>query len=66
MFGGDAFDGMIAGLIAIGAALMLLLWGGYELIFQDDDIRSTNPITPTIELVIEDNRVDTVYVYRHP
>jgi hypothetical protein len=48
---------------------VLIFWGGYELVdwlFIDDAIRSTTPITPEIELVVKDNVVDTVYVYRQP
>ena len=46
-----------------------VLWGGWELIdwlFIDDAIRTSQPITPVIELTVKDNVVDTVYVYRKP
>lgn len=33
---------------------------------KDDDITSEHPIKPQIELVIKDNKVDTLYVYRKP
>lgn len=48
---------------------VVVFWGGWELIdwlFIDDVIRTTEPITPEIELVVKDNVVDTVYVYRQP
>jgi hypothetical protein len=33
-------------------------------IYEDKNtIKSTKPITPKIELVIENNKVDTIYVY---
>jgi hypothetical protein len=48
---------------------VIIFWSGYELVdwfFIDDAIRSTTPITPEIELIVKDNVVDTVYVYRQP
>jgi hypothetical protein len=56
-------------LIWFGAIIVLGLWGCWELVdwlFIDDAIRSTELIIPEIELVIKDNVVDTVYVYRIP
>jgi hypothetical protein len=47
----------------------LAVWGIYELIdffWIDDAIRSEHIITPHIELVIENNEVDTIYVYHKP
>lgn len=64
--GGDAIDGalnlmcLVVGALAVGA-----VWGGVELL-TDDDIRVREPLTPRIELVVEDNVVDTVYVYERP
>jgi hypothetical protein len=46
-----------------------VLWGGWELIdwfFIDDAIRTSQPITPVIELTVKDNVVDTIYVYQKP
>lgn len=34
--------------------------------FGDDSIKSEHLIKPQIELVIKDNKVDTLYVYRKP
>ena len=48
---------------------VLVFWGGYELVdwlFIDDAIRTTEIIEPEIELVVKENVVDTVYVYRKP
>lgn len=60
-------------LIWFGAVIVLIIWGLFELvmwIFVSDDIRSTEPIKPKIELVIKkvDGKqvVDTVYVYQKP
>lgn len=55
--------------IGIGLLIALALWGGWELVdyfFIDDAIRSTTIITPEIELVVDDNVVDTIYVYKKP
>lgn len=63
------------GNINFGAAfIMLAIFGGLVVagIFgivewlDDDSIRSNEPIIPEIELVLENNVVDTVYVYRQP
>lgn len=56
-------------LILLGAFIILAIWGCWELIdwlWIDDAIRSTKPIVPEIELVVIDNVIDTVYVYRQP
>jgi len=46
---------------------VVIFWVGWELIdwlFIDDSIRSEKIITPQIELIINDNIVDTIYVYK--
>jgi hypothetical protein len=56
-------------LVWLGAFVVLLIWGSWELIqliWLDDAIRSFTPIEPEIELVIKNNVVDTIYVYRQP
>lgn len=53
----------------LGALLVLALWGAWELVdwlWIEDTIRSTKPLVPRIELIIENNTVDTVYVYDKP
>jgi hypothetical protein len=60
---------VLKSLICLFAFIILAIWGCWELIDWlciDDAIRSTKPITPEIELVIKNNIVDTVYVYRQP
>ena len=70
MVGGDMFKGIVPGLITFGIIIGLMVWGSVELgklIWGGDGaIRSTLPIEPEIELVIENNKVDTIYVYRQP
>lgn len=56
-------------LIWFVAGCVFAIWGCWELIdwlFIDEVIRSPMPIVPEIELVIKDNIIDTVYVYRKP
>lgn len=62
-------DGLVPALITLGAIIVLILWGFWKLIdwaFIDDAIRVDKPIIPELELVVKDNKVDTVYVYRIP
>ncbi len=62
-------DGMVTCFIMALVITALLTWGAVELVywaFIDDAIRSTEPIIPEIELVVKDNVVDTIYVYRKP
>jgi hypothetical protein len=62
-------DGLVPTLVGFGIVIALAVWGCWELIdwiWIDDAIRSTTPIVPEIELVVKDNVVDTVYVYRQP
>ena len=65
MVGGDMFKGLFVGIFILGALVVGLSWGAIE-IFSDDSIRSDQPITPRLELVVKDNVVDTVYVYERP
>ena len=54
-------------LILFGAFIVLAIWGCWGLIdylWIDDAIRSSKIIIPEMELVIKNNVVDTVYVYR--
>lgn len=66
---------MYEGLNGIGTVIVLLcvlcvviFWGGWELIdwlFIDEAIKSRHLIVPEIKLIINNNRVDTLYIYRH-
>lgn len=60
-------SGFVETFIAFGVVIALACWGAWELIdwlFIDHSIRVYTPIIPEIELVVKDNVVDTVYVYR--
>ena len=62
-------DGLVETLVGFGIFIGLAVWGIFALIdwiWVDDAIRSTTPIKPEIELVVKDNVIDTVYVYRKP
>jgi archaellum biogenesis protein FlaJ (TadC family) len=57
----------IIGMLVAVALLVFAIWGVWELIdwlFIDEVIKSTKPITPEIELIINNNEVDTLYIYR--
>jgi hypothetical protein len=63
------FDGVFTALLVGGLFIGLVLWGAWELIdliFIDDAIKTTSPLVPEIELIVKDNKVDTLYVYRQP
>jgi len=59
--------GVVEALMIFCICVGFFVWGMWELIdwwFIDDSIRSSEIIIPEIELVIKNNAVDTVYVYR--
>ena len=61
-----SLDGIVGVLITFGVIIGLALWGLvslYDYYFVFDGIKSPTPITPRIELIIKDNKVDTLYVY---
>lgn len=55
-------------LIYIGAFFMALIFGVFYLInylfFYDNSIKSDKLLTPKIELIIKENKVDTIYIYK--
>ena len=63
------FGDIFKAFFTIGLVLGLLIFGLYLLVdnfFIDHAIKVKKPIKPTIELVVKNNVVDTVYVYRKP
>lgn len=61
--------GMMATLIGFGIVVALCLWGCWELVdyfLIDDAIKVSKPLIPEIEIVVNNNVVDTLYVYRKP
>jgi hypothetical protein len=59
---GDGIGEAFVALFILGMLIVGLIWSAVS-IFSKDEIRSTIQIKPRIELVINDNKVDTVYVY---
>jgi uncharacterized membrane protein len=69
MYGSGIGEGLVTFIVFACIASVCVIWGGWELIdwlFIDDVIKSSTPITPEIELVVKDNVIDTIYVYRAP
>lgn len=59
--------GIGTGVFILCVLTLIIVWGGWELtdwLFIDETIESTTPITPEIKLIIDDNEVDTIYIYR--
>lgn len=70
---GIKLDGLFTGLIGIGIVIGLIIWGLVELGFwlwssdeEDGVIRTEQPITPDLEITVEDGVADTTYIYRMP
>lgn len=62
-------EGLITAIVILCICCVVVFWGGWELIdwlFIDDAIKTTQPITPEIEIIVNDNVIDTLYVYRKP
>ena len=62
-------DGLGTAIIVVCVISVAIFWGGWEIIdafFIDDTITTTELITPEIKIVVEDNVIDTLYIYRQP
>jgi hypothetical protein len=62
-------SGVFTTLMVLCVCIGLAVWGCWELIdwiWIDDAIKVTKPITPELEIIVKDNVVDTLYVYRKP
>jgi hypothetical protein len=69
MDGSGIGEGLVTAVIMLCILSVAVLWGGWELIdwlLIDDTIESTTRITPEIKLVVKENVIDTIYVYREP
>lgn len=61
------FGNLFLALVLFGALIMGAIWGCWELIdwlWIDDAIKVTEPLNPELEIIVKDNVVDTLYVYR--
>jgi len=62
-------EGLVSAIVVMCVLCLVVFWGGWELIdwlWIDDAIKVSKPITPEIEIIVKDNVVDTLYVYRKP
>ena len=62
-------EGLISAIVMLCVFCVVVFWCGYELVdllFIDDAIKVTEPIIPEIEIIVNDNVIDTIYVYREP
>ena len=56
-------------LIYLGEAIASVIIGSIWFITwlaSDESIKSNKPIKPEIQLVIKNNKVDTLYIYKNP
>ena len=56
-------------LIWVGVFIVLAIWGLWELIdclFIDEKIIVDKLIVPELKLVVNDNIIDTLYIYKKP
>ena len=67
---GDGFREVFIAMMIVCFIAGLLVFGSIhyarKYVFHSDDIESSKPIIPIKKLVIENNKVDTVYIYRKP
>lgn len=67
MVGSNILGELFCGVLVIGLVVGFGCWGLWEIIdclWVDDTIRVSQPIVPTLELVVKNNVIDTIYVYR--
>jgi len=63
MFEGFA-EMLIAGLIAMVILAGIVVWAGVDYFILSDTIESPTIIIPEKRLIIKDNQVDTIYIYK--
>lgn len=54
-------------LFFVALCVGFIVWGSWELVdwlWVDDILKSSYPITPEIELIVKDNKIDTLYIYK--
>jgi len=68
-------DGSIAKGLGTAILILLIIVGGIaglgaffigKRIYKTDSIKSDKPINPELQLIIKDNKVDTLFIYRKP
>ena len=63
------FDVVFIAIFIFGILVVGVIWGGvelYQLTVTEFIYTVEQPITPEIQLIINNNQVDTLYVYRFP
>lgn len=67
MVGSGMFKGLgelIIGLFVVALLSVLSLIGlGVYFLFAPDKVVSERPITPELKITVENNRIDTLYIY---
>lgn len=63
MVGGNIADGLLEGFIIL-IVTAAIIGGGAVWMFTSDEIVSEKVLTPQIKLVVKNNKVDTLYVYK--
>jgi hypothetical protein len=66
---GDAFANFFKGIIIIAVVSFIVAVIGmgyicYSYFFKDNSITSDKLIVPEIKLIVKDNKVDTLYIYK--
>lgn len=61
---GQALKTIVFFCIVVGMIIVVSVNKGGEYFFHTNDIESTKPITPIKKLIINDNKIDTLYIYR--
>lgn len=60
-------DDLVNILLGIGIFIGLVIFGIYIIIDKfiiNHDIKVKTPLVPTIELIVKNNKIDTLYVYK--
>jgi hypothetical protein len=57
---------MVLAAISICSLVILGITNVIDFFFTKDTFETTEIVVPEIKLIIEDNKVDTVYIYREP
>ena len=61
---GNVLGGVMVYFLAVAIIMVGTAWGAAK--FTSRTIESATRIEPELKLIVKDNKVDTVYVYRRP
>lgn len=65
----SAFNGLFSSLIILGVIMGLCIWllfATIDWLFIEDAIITNKPIQPELRIVVKNNIIDTLYVYKEP